>query len=435
MPRLLVRRSLTAVGIYSSVIFGFLGTAVATRELGLRAFGDYATVLFATALLQALFDLTVEEALVKYGFRFVAREEWGKLRRLFQRALLVKLAGSLAGALGLVVFALVAPDRLMVPLLVAAAIPLGYSLEGLAASALFLRSRYDIRSAFLAWSMALRLAGIAVGAHYGLTWAIVGVLVAQLVSVLSVGVVGWNAFRRFPRRSPEPLGDERDEIKTFVLQSSAATGVLSLRGALAPLLLGAVTSNTQIGLLKVAQAPQSGLQALSAPARMVLLTEQTREWERGRQTAVLRGVRRYSLVAFLLSLVLVPPLMVFLPDLIRIVNGAEYVQATDAARVLALAAAVQFVVGWSKSFPVTIGRPRLRVWTHGVETLIVLPLVVVLGAEWGATGAAFAMLAGACVFALVWAAIFVRIRPEDIQVVPAEPAVLDVETEAATLLR
>jgi O-antigen/teichoic acid export membrane protein len=211
--------------------------------------------------------------------------------------------------------------------------------------------------------------------------------------------------------------------------------VLSLRGALAPLLLGAVTSNTQIGLLKVAQAPQSGLQALSAPARMVLLTEQTREWERGRQTAVLRGVRRYSLVAFLLSLVLVPPLMVFLPDLIRIVNGAEYVQATDAARVLALAAAVQFVVGWSKSFPVTIGRPRLRVWTHGVETLVVLPLVVVLGARWGATGAAFAMLAGACVFALVWAAIFVRIRPEDIQVVPVEPAALDVETEAATLLR
>jgi O-antigen/teichoic acid export membrane protein len=168
---------------------------------------------------------------------------------------------------------------------------------------------------------------------------------------------------------------------------------------------------------------------------MVLLTEQTREWERGRQAAVLRGVRRYSLVAFLLSLVIVPPLMVFLHDLIRIVNGAEFVRAADAARVLALAAAVQFVVGWSKSFPVTIGRPRLRVWTHGVETLVVLPLVVVLGARWGATGAAFAMLAGACVFALMWAAIFVRIRPEDVHVVPEEPAALDVEAEGATLLR
>src|SRR5207247_2514214 len=68
MPRLIVRRSLTAVGIYSSVVFGFLGTVVATREFDSpRLFGDYATVLFATALLGALFDLTVEEALVKYG--------------------------------------------------------------------------------------------------------------------------------------------------------------------------------------------------------------------------------------------------------------------------------------------------------------------------------------------------------------------------------
>jgi O-antigen/teichoic acid export membrane protein len=414
MPRLFVRRSLTAVGIYSSVVFGFLGTVVATREFdSARVFGDYATVLFATSLLQSLFDLTVEEALVKYGFRFVAREEWGKLRTLFRQAFWVKLAGSTAGALGLVVFAFVAPGRLTVPLLLATGLIVGYSLEGLAASALFLRSRYDIRSAFLAWSMALRLGGIAVGAHYGLTWAIVGVLVSQVISTLSVGIVGWKAFHRFPRSAPEPLGDDRKEIKSFVLQSSAATGVLSLRGGLAPLLLGAVTNTKQVGLLRVAQAPQSAFQALSAPARMVLLTEQTREWERGRQAAVLRGVRRYSLVAFLLSLVVVPPLLWFIPDLIRLVNGAPYVDAADAARVLTLVAAVQLIVGWSKSLPVTIGRPQLRIWTHGAEAIVVLPLVVLLGAKWGATGAAFAMLIGMCVFAAMWAVIFLRIRAED----------------------
>ena len=62
MRRLLVRRSLTAVGIYSSVILGFLGTVVATREFNsTRIFGDYATVIFATGFLQSLFDLTVEE--------------------------------------------------------------------------------------------------------------------------------------------------------------------------------------------------------------------------------------------------------------------------------------------------------------------------------------------------------------------------------------
>jgi O-antigen/teichoic acid export membrane protein len=232
------------------------------------------------------------------------------------------------------------------------------------------------------------------------------------------------------------LGDDRRSIRSFVLQSSVATGVISLRGGLAPLLLGAVTGTAQVGLFKVAQSPQAGFQALSAPARMVLLTEQTREWERGRQASVLAGVRRYSIVAFFISLVVVPPLYWQLPTLIRHINGPQYVGATSAGRVLLLAAAVQLVVGWTKSFPVTIGKPNLRVWTHGAETAVILPLVVVFGAIWGATGAALAVLAGMCVFAASWAWIFLRIRPQDVgEPVPLGEAVAGAEAEAGVLAR
>ena len=78
MSRLIVRRSATAVGIYSSVVFGFVGTIVASHELpSLRVFGDFSTIVFATGFFQSLFDLTVEEALVKFGFRYLAREDWG----------------------------------------------------------------------------------------------------------------------------------------------------------------------------------------------------------------------------------------------------------------------------------------------------------------------------------------------------------------------
>ena len=37
---------------------------------------------------------TVEEALVKWGFRYVTREDWGRLRRLFQSAFVFKLVGA-----------------------------------------------------------------------------------------------------------------------------------------------------------------------------------------------------------------------------------------------------------------------------------------------------------------------------------------------------
>jgi O-antigen/teichoic acid export membrane protein len=414
MRRLLVRRSVTAVGIYSSVTLGFVGTVVATHEFKLGAFGDYATVIFATSFLQSFFDLTVEEALVKYGFRYSTRADWGRFRRLFSSALRFKLAGSAVGALGLVVFSQLAPHRLEIPLLLAAGIPLGQSLEGLAGTMLYLRGRYDIRALLLTWSMALRLAGIAVGAHYGVAEAVAGVLAAQVASTASVGLVGWIAFRRFPSAVSRPLGEERREILSFILQSSAATGILSLRGGLAPLLLGAVTNTRQVGLFRVAQAPQSGFQALSAPARMVLLTEQTRDWEKGRQSVVLRGVRRYSLIATVVAVITVPPLLIWIPDLIRFINGPEYVGAATAARLLVLAAAVQLVVGWTKSFPVTIGRPGLRILTHGIETIVVLPLTLVFGLLWGAAGAAAAVLVGMCAFAVVWAFVFLRIAPEDV---------------------
>ncbi|HZS25124.1 MAG TPA: hypothetical protein VFA30_09085 [Gaiellaceae bacterium] len=414
MSRLFVRRSATAVGIYVSVALGFLATIVAGRELSTRAFGDYSTVIFATGFFQALFDLTVEEAVVKYGFRYVSREDWGRLRRLFQSAFGFKTIGSTFGGVGLVAFAFVANHRLQAPLLVAAAIPLGQSLEGLAGTALYLRSRYDIRSAFLTWSMILRLTGIALGARHGLLATVVGVLVAQCVSTASVGAAGWLAFHRFPQAPARPLGEDRRGIVSFFAQSSVGTGVISLRSGLVPLLLGAVTSTRQVGFFKIAQAPQSGFLALSAPARMVLLTEQTRDWEQGRQSAVLRGVRRYTLAAAALMVVAVPPLYVWMPWLVTHVYGQRYAPATNAARVFLLAAAVQMLVGWTKSFPVAVGRPNLRITTHGLESLVILPLVIPLGLAYGATGAAVAVLAGSCAFALVWWVVFVRTKPDDV---------------------
>src|SRR4051812_12265007 len=416
MRRVLVRRSATALGIYLSVALGFLATVVAARKFDSSdAFGLYTIVITATAFFQSLLDVTVEEAVVKYGFRYIARDDWGRLQTLVRRVLGVKVLGGLLGAVGLLILApfsetLFGQAGLETALFVAAGIPLAQSLEGLAGSMLFLRGRYDIRSWFLVWSMALRLLALWFGAPHGLLTAVAAVLAAQVLATASIAVVGIVAFRRFPPTAPAALGDDRRDIIRFVLQSSAATGVISTRTFLTPLLLGIVTSPTQVAYFRVAQAPQSGFQALSAPARMVLLTEQTRDWEHGRRSVVMRGIRRYTLAALGLAIVVAPPLIVFIPTLIRHINGPEYLGASNAARLFVLTAAVQLVVGWTKSFPVSIGRPELRVRTHGLETLIVLPLIVAFGALWGATGAAGAVLVGMCAFAVFWLLLVARME-------------------------
>ena len=44
-------------------------------------------MIAATGFFQTLFDLTIEEALVKFGFRYSAQERFGRLRRMFAVAL------------------------------------------------------------------------------------------------------------------------------------------------------------------------------------------------------------------------------------------------------------------------------------------------------------------------------------------------------------
>jgi O-antigen/teichoic acid export membrane protein len=423
--RLFWRRSAAAAGIYASVVLGFLGTVIAAHRFSTHVLGLYALVIAATGFFQTLLDLTIEEALVKYGFRFQEREDWGRLRRLFGRALQVKLAGGVLAAVCLLALApaahvLFGDDRLLHPMLIAAALPLVQAPENVGGVALILRGRYDIRGFFLFLSMALRLTAIAIGTQYGLTETIGAIVAAQVVATAALLGAGWIAFRRYPRVAPVPMGPERPEIARFVVQSSVATGVVALRSTLSPLLLGLVASPTQVGYFRVAQTPQQGFAALSAPARLVLLTEQTRDWERGTRDTVFAGVRRYSLGAAAAATVVLVPLLLFAPDVVRLLFTSKNVGATNALRLILLAGALQFVVGWTKSFPVSIGRPKLRIWTHGLETLVLVPLVVALGAAWGATGAAGAVLASTVAFVAFWTALFLRIRREpDLQVVPA----------------
>jgi O-antigen/teichoic acid export membrane protein len=266
--------------------------------------------------------------------------------------------------------------------------------------------------------MALRLVAIVIGAPQGVTATIVALLVAQAVSTAAIGAAGLAAVRRFPRVAAEPLGADRREILSFVLQSSAGTGLVSLRSWIAPLLLGIVAGVRQVGLFRAAQAPQQGLAALSSPVRLILLTEQTRDWERGRPEVVFAGLRRYVLGAAAAMAVFVVPAWLLMPWLIDVLLP-DYEAALDAARIILLAGALQLVFGWTKSLPVSIGRPNLRILAHGVETIVLVPLILVMGAEWGATGAAGAVLIATIAFVVVWTLILVRLRRGPLRVAPA----------------
>jgi O-antigen/teichoic acid export membrane protein len=413
---LLWRRSATAAGIYGATALGFFVTVVATRVLGTAGYALFAVVVASTGFFQLLLDLTVEEALVKFGFRYVQADDWGRLRRLFRLALAFKLAG---GALAAVALAALVPfaadvwgaEGLTVPLLLAALVPLVQAPEGVAAGAIILRGRYDLRGAFLTVSMGLRLAGVGVGAVWGVTGAVAGMLAAQVLATVVVSIGGLLALGRFPRHAAEPIGGDRDELRRFVVSSTLGSSLISARSTLGTMLVGAITPIVQAAYFRNAQAPATGLAALSSPARLVLLTEQTRDYEAGDRARVLRLLRRYVALTTALMAVVVPAGWFAMPFLMGVVYGPDFrVHAANAARLVLVAAAIQLIWGWSKSFPVSIGRPNLRLVAQGIEIAVFVPLVVVFTDAWGATGAAGAMVVSSAVFALVWVVLLVRLR-------------------------
>ena len=409
------RGSAAAAGVWGSAVVGFLGTVVAARLLGVDDFGLFAIVLATAGFVQLLLDLTVEEAVVKYGTRYSASEDWPRLRRLLRLALGVKLVGGVVGAAGILVLApfadaLFGEEDLLLPMVVAAFLPLAALPEAVAAAVLVVRGRYDVRGALLTFSMLVRLVALAIGASAGVLEAVVAVVAAQAVSSVVVSAVAMRSLGDVVRGPAGALGAEAAELRGFVLRSSIGSGLVSVRALLGPALLGLVAGAPQVGLFRAAQAPQAGFANLSAPARLVLLSEQTRDFERGHLDRMWSFLERYVAGTAAFVVVALPVFWWLMPDLVRLVFGDEYAGATDATRLILVAASIQLVWGWTKSFPVTIGRPELKIVAHGIEIVAFVPLVLVMGREWGATGAAGAVAISTGVFALVWTVMLVRLR-------------------------
>ncbi len=414
--RVIWRRSATAIGVYVATILGFLTTVVATRELGLDDYARFAAVFAAATFFQQLLDLTIEEALVKFGFRYVESGKWGRLRRLFEVALAFKLLGGLLAAALLIALAPFAHQiwhvqgGVFVPMALSSLIVIAQAPEKVAAGAIILRGRYDIRGAFLAVSMGLRLAGLAVGCQWGVTGAILGIALAQVVATLAISAAGIAAYLRFPRSGTAPIGEDVPAVRRFLVSSTLSSSLDSARATLATSLVPTVAPIQQTAYFRNAQAPATGLAAFSGPVRLVMLTEQTRDFEAGRHAQVTAMLRRYMVSASLLMLVAVPVFWWLMPFLIGLAYGAEYrAHATTAARLILLVGALQLIWGWTKSFPVSIGRPGLRVVVQSIEIAIFVPLLLVFASHWGATGAAGAMLVSTSVFCLVWTVLLFRL--------------------------
>ena len=331
--RVFRRRSATAAWIYVAVAFGIAGTIVAARVLGLER-------------VRRLRDRARRRRLLPGAARPHRRGVADEVRLPLRRG---RGLGPAAPALPADARAQArrrsARDRASSSrsrrsptrssartasepaLLAAALLPLVQSPENVGATALLLHSRYDLRGAYQAGSGALRLIAIAIGAPVRRRRRRSSRSSSRSASRRSSSrSSGSSRCGRFPHAPAATARRGRSRASARSSSSRASRpGVISLRTTLVPLLLGVVAGPTQVGLFRIAQTPQTGLAAASSPARLVLLTEQTRDWEGGRAYERARRASAATRVgAAALMVVAVPVFFIAMPWLVEVVFGDEY---------------------------------------------------------------------------------------------------------------
>src|SRR5262245_7536669 len=179
------RRAMAATGIYASAGLGILASLVAFRVLGPTGAGRFSIVLGLVDFVSTLLWLTSDEALIKYGFRYAVGGDWGRLRRLVHSAFRYEvLAALVASAICVALAPLLGSifsgaEGLATAMVIAALLPPLQALDSIGAAVVIVRGRYDLRGALLTLAMALRLGGVLIGAQYGVTAAVTGVVIAQ----------------------------------------------------------------------------------------------------------------------------------------------------------------------------------------------------------------------------------------------------------------
>ena len=124
-------------GVYGSVALGVAASLVVLRVLGPAGAGRFTIILGLVEFLALLVWLTSDDALVKYGFRYAAAEDWGRFHRLVRVAFVCEFAASLVATALIVALAPLAPSvfahgaGLTRPLLLAATIPPLQALESI----------------------------------------------------------------------------------------------------------------------------------------------------------------------------------------------------------------------------------------------------------------------------------------------------------------
>ena len=278
------------------------------------------------------------------------------------------------------------------------------TVDGTTGAVLLVASRPDMRAWVQAAASLFRVLGTvtAVAVGGGAEAILFGYACAGAASSLLLAWTAWRvAWHRWTRAPRGPLPVRAVSARSF-RHSVERHDKRGRRGRVpVSAILGNLAGHGAVGVFRAAMLPVLASSMLSQPLRSMLFPEQARLHAEGKLAELRQATRGYTLIALAFALPAAVIGWFALPSLIDLLFSSAFEGAVGAARILLIAAVVQFTLSWSKSFHAAVGRPHIRTLLASVSLGLSLLLLLLLG-ERGADGAAIAYTVATVSTAGLW---------------------------------
>jgi PST family polysaccharide transporter len=374
-----------------------------THVLGLNAFGRLALAMSFVVLVGQFFDVRVGTAATKYGAERLADRDVEGLAGLLQLSYLIDfLAGLLSFTIILALAPLVGP-RLVggngATLVVLYALTLLFStVDDSSVSVLRLLDRFKLLATYSIGLEVLRVALIA-GA-LAIRPSLVSVLIALIaydlvgafVNLAAANVIFLRTVGRTLRRRSLRAFDYKRQVFRMVLQTNVVSYARLAQVQLPTLVLGALSSTTQVAYYKVGASAASMVGRLTDPGYAAVLPRLSRLWASERRDEMRSLIARSTLVAAIvmgIALLVVIPLRI---PILQLLGGTGAHHATTVLILASIGQAINGALFWNTSMLFAAGRAGAVATVALLGTALQVVLLVGLATLFQANGAAAALL-------------------------------------------
>jgi len=402
-------------GKAASAVLGLGYMVIATHALGPVDYGVLVLVHGFAMTVGGIVEFPGWHAIVRYGAQALAEDDHPRMLRLLRFAGIVEGVGGVASILAAAALApLIGPALGWSPTAIAFALPYSFavlaSIRATPAGYLQLLGRFDLLGLHSIVAPAVRLAGAAIAAWFGL--GLKAFLVAWLAAALAEWAVMWLlgivAVRR-TLRDPAMLGTIRGAVAEnpglwrFMLAANADVTLTELAARIAPLFVGWILGPAAAGLYAVAQRATVIIQQPAQIMGQAAYAELARLVAGGGSGTELRAaLLRCAGVATAVAMPVLLILAFFGRPVAIALGGQAFAGAAGLILLLAIARTAWLVAPPASSALTALGRPTLSVAANMTINLGLLPLLPLMMLSFGLAGAGWhAILQGVGASALL----------------------------------